>query len=88
MSRADAEGQPLATVTVSLPVTVELDGCSVTLLESKRYTLTDRTRYIVSCQAVCRGIKSPIFFVDVSSNTELIWKLKAELAKFKLILML
>lgn len=74
----------LLTISVSLPLTIEIHDCKVKVLEAHRYSLANRQRYIVSCQAECKGRKTPVFFIDVASNEELIWKLKVELAKFKL----
>lgn len=75
----------LATVRVSLPFTLEVGGCRVRVLEVKRYEVAGRRGYLVSCQAECGSSRTPVFFLDVASNTELLWKLKVELAKFKLV---
>lgn len=85
MSR-DLDRQVVASVSVVLPVQLEIDGCTVTLLEVRQYTTIDRKRrYLVSCRARCGNRTSQTFFLDVESNSDLLWKLKVELSKFRLV---
>jgi len=70
------------------PAVVELDGAKVYIVEtSKREWLDKRTHYLVSCFVEWRGKRSKVFNLDVTSNKELIEKLRAEIAKFKLMVL-
>lgn len=76
----------IASISVILPITVDIDGCTVSILEVHKYTTIDkRQRYIVSCRARCGDKTSNTFFIDVESNSELLWKLRIELSKFRLL---
>lgn len=77
----------IRTITVVLPFTLALDNCQVKILEVAEYAIANKRGYLVSCQAKCGEFKSPVFFLDVKSYDELKWKLKVELAKFKLLQM-
>jgi len=70
------------------PAIIELDGAKVYILETtKRKWLDGRIHYIVSCFVEWKGKRSQTFDLDVTSNEELIAKLKTEIAKFKLMIM-
>lgn len=78
--------QPERTVRVIVPpVDVEVDGCTARVLEALRYTTPfGETRYLVAVKVFCSGKESPIFRVDAKDDSDLFWKLKAEVATFKL----
>jgi len=64
-----------------------VDGAKVTILEITSHKWIDgSTHYIVSCQVEYGSYKSQIFQLDVKSNDELMAKLKAEVAKLKLMI--
>jgi len=84
MSRASKE--PEVVQVIVPPVSLEVDGCRVDILEVTDYTtLTGKKRYLVSCRAFCMGRASNTFFLDVESNEELKAKIRVEVAKFKLL---
>lgn len=67
------------------PRILELDGARVYILEVTRHDWVDgKTHYIVSCMVEWNGKKSQIFSLDVTSNEELVAKLRVEIARFKL----
>jgi len=68
------------------PLVVELEKCLAYILEVTEYkTIAGKERYLVSCRVKCGDKTSPVFFLDVQSNEELISKLKVEVSKFKLL---
>jgi len=68
-----------------LPVAINLDGCDVYILEVTTYKWVDgKTHYIVSSKVKCGDRESQIFPLDVTSESELIAQLRAEIAKFKI----
>ena len=68
------------------PITLELDGCTVTILEVSAHDWVDgKKHFIVSCKVKCGNTESPVFPLDATSNEELIAKLRTEIAKFKLL---
>lgn len=77
---------PELTVRVLVPpVEIDVDGCSARVLEALEYkTVFGETRYFVAVKVACSGKESPVFRVDAKDDRELIWKLKAEVATFKL----
>jgi len=67
------------------PVAIKLDNCDVFILEaSAKSWLDGKTHYIVSCKVKCDNKESQVFPLDVTSEQELIAKLRTEIAKFKL----
>jgi len=67
------------------PYVAEIDGAKVVIVDVvEKKWLGGKTRFLVSCYIEWRGKRSQPFFLDVASNSELLWKLKAEVAKFKL----
>lgn len=78
--------RPRKILNVVLPFSVELDGCTVSILEVVPYVnFFGETRYLVSVRVRCGNRVSPNFFLDITSNEELVAKLKIELAKFKIL---
>lgn len=76
----------IASISITLPIDLDVEGCRVTILEVHPYVKLDKKkRYLVSCRAVCSGKVSPTFFIDAESNADLMWKLKAEVSKFKIL---
>jgi len=74
---------------VIYPVVTKIDGCDVYILEATAYSWLDgKTHYIVTCKVKCGDKESQVFDLDVTSESELIAKLKTEIAKFKLINMI
>jgi len=70
---------------VIYPVVTKIDGCDVYILEVSAHPWIDgKTHYIVSCKVKCGDRESQVFPLDVTSESELIAKLKTEIAKFKL----
>lgn len=70
------------------PLSVEIDGARVFILEASSYnTLYGAKRHIVSCKIVLKNFATPVFPLDVANNDELLWKLKAEISKIKLLLL-
>jgi len=69
------------------PITISLDGAKVTIVEVLDMSITDFDRmYLVSCYVEYRGYRSKVFHLLVRSNSELLAKLRAEIAKMKLFL--
>ncbi|MEM0261485.1 MAG: hypothetical protein QXN17_02390 [Nitrososphaerota archaeon] len=70
------------------PLDVDIDGCSVTLVNIKRVEFLGKTRYIVSCKITCtingKQYTTRIFPLDVLDNNDLINQLKKEVNLFKL----
>lgn len=85
MSRARGP-EPIARLRVIVaPINFEVDGCIATLLESLEYeTLQKEKRYLVAVKVKCKSIESPVFRIDARTEDELVWKLKAEIARAKL----
>jgi hypothetical protein len=70
------------------PVTMELDGCTVYILNVIPVTdLFGNRRYLVSVQAECYGKVSKQACFDVRSEAELINVLRKELVLFKSIVL-
>lgn len=70
------------------PHTITIDGAEVRILSvTKHEWLGGEARYIVSCYVKWGGWRSRVFSLDVSSNRELREKLRAEIAKMKLMLL-
>jgi len=70
---------------VIYPVVTKIDGCDVYILEvTAHHWLDGKTHYIVTCKVRCGDKESQVFDLDVTSESELIAKLKTEIAKFKL----
>ena len=70
------------------PVLVELDGAKVYILEVTQYTTPlGRKCFFVSCFIEIGDYRTHVFPVPACSNDELKAKLKAEIAKIKLVLM-
>jgi len=68
------------------PVVTEIDGAKVYILEvTGRDWIDGKRHFIVSVQVEWNGKRSQVFQLDVTSNDELVAKLKAEIAKFKLL---
>jgi len=66
------------------PFPSQIDGATVYILEvTARKWLDGQTHYLVSVMVEWNGKRSQVFSLDVTSNEELIAKLKAEIAKFK-----
>lgn len=86
MSRA-RKVEPLERIRIIVaPVEIEVDGCTATILESLEYeTMKKEKRYFVAVKVKCRDMESPVFRLDVKNEEELLWKLRAEIAKAKLI---
>jgi len=70
-----------------LPVDVEIDGCTVTILEASKLKLP-WDEFQVSVQARCGNIQTQIFHIDYKTPKELAQKLKTEIAKLKYMLWL
>jgi len=69
------------------PAVVELDGAKVYILEvTSRRWLDGKTHYLVTCFIEIGDKRSQVFSLDVTSNEELKAKLRAEIAKMKLVL--
>jgi len=67
------------------PVVTRLDGCDIFILEVTANPWIDgKVHYIVSCKVKCGNRESPVFPLDVTSESELIAKLRVEIAKFKM----
>jgi len=67
------------------PVVTRIDDCDVYILEVTPHTWVDgKTHFIVSCKVKCGNRESQVFPLDVTSESELVAKLKTEIAKFKL----
>lgn len=72
-----------------LPVTFEVEGCEVTLLELLKSRLPDGTVwYHAVCMVKCGNIESKTFCIDARSNEELKAKLLTEITKLKLMRLL
>jgi len=70
------------------PVALEISGCRAYILEVTEHEWVDgKTHYIVTCMVECKGKKSRVFDLDVTSNEELVAKLSVEIARFKLLMM-
>jgi len=70
------------------PVVLELDGAKVHVLEVTPHPWLDgRVHYLVSCYVEYGGYRSAVFTLDVTSNAELEVKLRSEVAKMKIMLM-
>jgi len=70
------------------PITAEIDGARVHILEVTEHEWVDkRKHYIVTCFIELGGYRSGVFSLDVTSNEELKEKLRIEIAKMKLMLM-
>jgi len=70
---------------VVTPITVNVGDCLAHLLEVTQQDWIDgRRHYIVSLYIECAGYKSRVFDLDVTSNEELLAKLRTEIAKMKL----
>jgi len=80
-SRREAKAQRV----VIYPVVTKIDDCDVYILEVSAHPWVDgKTHYVVSCKVKCGNRESQVFPLDVTSESELIAKLKTEIAKFKL----
>jgi len=74
---------------VLYPVVTKIDNCDVYILEVTAHPWIDgKTHFIVSCKVKCGNKESQVFPLDVTSESELIAKLKTEIAKFKLVNMI
>jgi len=74
-----------ATKVMIYPVAIKLDNCDVYILEASAKTWIDgKIHYIVSCKVRCDEKESQVFPLDVTSEQELLAKLRTEIAKFKL----
>ncbi len=70
------------------PVSVEVDGAKCIILEvTERKWLDNKTHFLVSIVCEYKGKRSKVFDLDVTSNEELMAKLRTEVAKFKLMIM-
>jgi hypothetical protein len=70
---------------VVAPVDVDVDGVKCTILEVSQHEWLDKkTHYVVSLQCELGGKKTGVFQLDVTSNEELIGKLRVEVAKLKI----
>jgi len=70
---------------VVYPVVTRIDDCDVYILEVSAHPWVDgKTHFIVSCKVKCGNRESPVFPLDVTSESELVAKLMVEIAKFKL----
>jgi len=68
------------------PMVVELDRCLVYILEVTSHEWLDgKKHYLVTCKVKCGKLESQVFTLDVTDQRELEAKLKAEIARFKLI---
>jgi hypothetical protein len=65
-----------------LPVDVEVNGCTVTILEATKLRLP-WDEFQVSCQARCGNLQSQIFHITYKNSKELAQKLKTEIDKLK-----
>ena len=66
------------------PLVVEIDGAKVYILEITEHEWVDNKKhYLVSCFVEWNGYRSQTFVLDVTSNRELVAKLKSEIAKMK-----
>jgi hypothetical protein len=71
------------------PVEVEVEGAKCTILEvTSREWIDKKTYYTASVYCEYAGKRSQIFQLDVTSNEELINKLRVEVAKMKLAILL
>jgi len=69
------------------PVELEIDGAKIYILEvTEREWIDKKKHYLVSCIIEYRNYRSQVFTLDVTSNKELMAKLKTEVAKIKLFL--
>jgi hypothetical protein len=67
------------------PVDIEVDGARCTIVEiTSREWIDKRIIYTVSVYCEYAGRRSQIFHLDVTSNEELINKLRVEVAKMKI----
>ncbi len=68
------------------PIAVDVDGARCVILEVTKSTdVRGETVYHVSVFCECCGYRSPVFTVDARTNEELQGKLRAEVAKMKLL---
>jgi hypothetical protein len=71
------------------PIEIEVDGAKCTILEvTSREWIDKRVIFTVSVYCEYGGRRSQIFQLDVTSNDELINKLRVEVAKMKLAILL
>lgn len=81
-----SEKTVIESVRVAFPFQVDVEGCTVTIIEVHPYVRIDKKRrYLVSCRVRCGNRSSSTFFLDVESNRDLLWKLKVEVSKFKIL---
>ena len=83
---AAAPRAPILTLTIT-PVDIEVDDCTVTILEVAKLRLPWE-QYQASVQVKCKDAVSRVFQVDFKDKEELKQKLETEVAKFKYILLL
>lgn len=79
--------KPEQSITILVPpIQLKIDNCIATLIESLKYeTIYRETRYFVAVKVKCNNKESPIFRVDVKNEEELMWKLRSEISKLKLL---
>jgi len=75
---------PLGAIHVT-PLTVMLDGCLVHIIEVIRSKLFDTKWYHVVLRIDCGTIKTRTFTIPARSNRELKEKIRAEIAKIKML---
>ncbi|RLC72208.1 MAG: hypothetical protein DRI26_03455 [Chloroflexi bacterium] len=69
------------------PIKLSLDGAEVFILEVTENTWVDGSKhYLVTFFIKWRNLRSQVATIDVRDNQELIQKLRAEIAKFKLLI--
>ena len=72
-------------VTIQVPpFTLAVDGCLVTILEVLKHEAPWGTEYTVALRADCGKISSRVFSLTVRDEEELKAKIKAEIAKLKI----
>jgi len=70
------------------PVAIRIDDAWVYIIEVVPHDWIDgKKHYLVSCYVEWGGYRSQVFTLDVTSNKELEYKLRTEIAKMKLMIM-
>lgn len=70
------------------PLEVDVEGVKCTILEVTEHEwLDNKKHYIVSVFCRYKGYRSHVFQLDVTSNKELVQKLKVEAAKMRLLIL-
>lgn len=81
--------RPEAPLVVQLaPLRVEMDGCTVTILEVVKSRVLDTTFYHVVLKLCCGSVETRPFTIDVRSTRELRAKLLVEISKLKALILL